>query len=53
MQVVSKYRKIIEDVFFPTRGFGQARLAVSKKAISEYKSVIGYWSLVIGSTNNQ
>jgi len=38
-QVAAKYKKIIEDQFFPTRGYGQAKLSVAKKAITEYKKV--------------
>lgn len=38
-QVAAKYKKIIEDEFFPARGFGKARLSVAKKAITEYKKV--------------
>jgi len=36
-QIAARYKKIIEDEFFPSRGFGKARLSVAKKAISEYK----------------
>jgi hypothetical protein len=38
-EIAKKYKKIIEDEFFPARGFGKARLSVAKKAISEYKKV--------------
>ena len=38
-QVAAKYKKIIEDEFFPARGFGRARLSGAKKAITEYKKV--------------
>jgi Family of unknown function (DUF6155) len=38
-QVAAKYKKIIEDQFFPTRGYGKAKLSVAKKAITEYKKV--------------
>ena len=38
-QVAAKYKKTIEDEFFPARGFGRARLSVAKKAITEYKKV--------------
>jgi Family of unknown function (DUF6155) len=34
-----KYKKIIEDQFFPARGYGDAKLSVAKKAISDYKKV--------------
>lgn len=39
LEVSTKYKKIIEDEFFPARGYGKARLSVAKKAISEYKKV--------------
>jgi hypothetical protein len=38
-QVAAKYKKIIEDEFFPARGYGRAKLSVAKKAITEYKKV--------------
>ncbi len=38
-QVAVKYKKIIEDEFFPTRGFGRAKLSAAKKAITEFKKV--------------
>ncbi|WP_052055974.1 DUF6155 family protein [Myxosarcina sp. GI1] len=38
-QVAAKYKKIIEDEFFPARGLGRARLSVAKKAITDYKKV--------------
>ncbi len=38
-QVADKYKKIIENEFFPNRGFGRAKLSVAKKAITEYKKV--------------
>jgi Family of unknown function (DUF6155) len=34
-----KYKRIIEDEFFPARGYGRAKLAVAKKAISDYKKI--------------
>jgi hypothetical protein len=37
--ILKKYKKIIEDEFFPEYGFGDGRLSVAKKAISEYKKV--------------
>jgi len=37
--VSNKYRKTIEDEFFPARGLGKARLAIAKKAITEFKKV--------------
>lgn len=36
---VRKYQKIIEREFFPTRGFGRARLAVARKAVTDYKKL--------------
>ncbi len=38
-QVVTKYRKIIEDEFFPSRGIGKAKLSAAKKAITEYRKI--------------
>ena len=38
-QVAAKYKKIIEDEFFPSRGLGRAKLSVAKKAITEFKKV--------------
>ncbi len=35
----NKFRKTIEYEFFPARGFGKARLAIAKKAITEFKRV--------------
>ena len=39
IEILGKYKKMIEDEFFPTRGFGKARLSVAKKAISDYRKV--------------
>ncbi len=42
-QVAAKYKKIIEDEFFPARGLGRARLSVAKKAmqrVAEVSSVV-------------
>jgi hypothetical protein len=38
-EVLNKYKKTIEDEFFPGRGFGKARLSIAKKAISDYRKV--------------
>ncbi|GBC60660.1 hypothetical protein DENIS_1617 [Desulfonema ishimotonii] len=37
--IIGKYRKIIRNEFFPSRGFGKARLSVARKAVSDYKKV--------------
>ena len=39
LQVAEKYKKIIENEFFPTRGFGKARLSVARKAVNDYKKL--------------
>lgn len=39
LQLSDKYRRIINNEFFPRRGFGRARLAIAKKAITDYKKV--------------
>ncbi len=38
-QVLNKYKKIIENEFFPTRGIGRGKLSVAKKAISDYRKI--------------
>jgi hypothetical protein len=38
-EVLKKYKSIIENEFFPSRGDGRARLSVAKKAISDFKRV--------------
>ena len=38
-EILSKYKKIIENEFFPTRGFGKLRLVNIRKAISDYKKL--------------
>ena len=38
-QVIEKYKAVIKNEFFPARGFGQARLSVARKAVSDYKKV--------------
>ncbi len=38
-QIIAKYKKVIENEFFPTRGFGKGRLAIAKKAIADYKKI--------------
>ena len=40
-QVLQKYKDIIKDEFFPTRGFGKTRLSIARKAISDYQKVSG------------
>ena len=38
-EVAEKYKSIIKHEFFPSRGFGQARLSVARKAVNDYKKV--------------
>ena len=38
-EIIAKYKKIIENEFFPTRGYGNAKLSVAKKAIADYKKI--------------
>ncbi|APB35264.1 hypothetical protein GlitD10_2919 [Gloeomargarita lithophora Alchichica-D10] len=38
-QVREKYKKIIENEFFPGRGFGKARISVAKKAVNDYQKI--------------
>ena len=37
--VRQKYKEAIEQEFFPRRGYGEARLSVARKAVSDYKKV--------------
>ena len=37
ISVLSKYKDIIENEFFPENGFNNPRLSVAKKAIAEFK----------------
>lgn len=37
--ILVKYKDIIENEFFPKSGFGNARLSVAKKAITEFKKI--------------
>ena len=39
--VLEKYKKLIENEFFPSRGFGKLRIKSVKKAISDYKKISG------------
>jgi len=38
-QVIEKYKAIIKNEFFPAHGFGEARLSIARKAVSDYKKV--------------
>lgn len=38
-QVVAKYKKIIEDEFFPKRGMGRGRISVAKKAVTDFGKI--------------
>ncbi len=38
-EVRAKYKKIIENQFFPTGGIGKAKLSVAKKAVTDYKKI--------------
>jgi len=38
-EILSKYKKIIENEFFPVRGFGKLRLSNIRKALSDYKKL--------------
>jgi hypothetical protein len=38
-EILANYKKIIENEFFPSRGFGKLRLANIRKAISDYKKL--------------
>jgi hypothetical protein len=44
--VIEKYKAIIKNEFFPARGFGEARLSVARKAISDYRKICRTKSLL-------
>ncbi|MFZ0255535.1 MAG: DUF6155 family protein [Gammaproteobacteria bacterium] len=37
--ILEKYKNIIRNEFFPTRGFGKARLSVARKAVNDLRKV--------------
>lgn len=39
-EVLEKYKKIIENEFFPARGFGKLRFSVANKAIIDFTKVV-------------
>lgn len=44
--ILIKYKAIIENEFFPSKGNGKARLSVAKKAITEFKKISSDKSLI-------
>ena len=41
LKLLEKYKKIIQNVFFPERGLGNARLSVARKAVTDFKKLSG------------
>jgi hypothetical protein len=39
LEVLEKYKKIVQNEFFPSRGFGKLRLSVARKAVNEFKKI--------------
>ncbi|MFZ5945299.1 MAG: DUF6155 family protein [Bacillota bacterium] len=39
VEILAKYKKIVENEFFPERGFGRLRYSVLKKAVSDFKKI--------------
>jgi hypothetical protein len=37
--LIEKHRAIIQKEFFPSRGFGRARLSIARKAVTDYKKL--------------
>ncbi len=35
--LLARYKSVIQQEFFPARGYGQARLSVARRAIADYK----------------
>lgn len=46
LSVFIKHKDIIENEFFPENGFGDARLSVAKKAITEFKKICSEKALI-------
>lgn len=38
-ELCEKYKRIIKNEFFPTRGYGKARLSIAKKAVMDFKKI--------------
>jgi len=38
-ELLAKYKAAIQHEFFPARGYGQARLSIARKAITDYKRI--------------
>ena len=38
-ELCEKYKKIIQNEFFPERGFGKARLSVARGAVTDFKKI--------------
>ncbi len=38
-ELLEKYKAMIKREFFPARGFGEPRLSIARKAVTEYKKV--------------
>lgn len=38
-EIYEKYKKLIKDEFFPTRGYGKCRLSKAEKAISDFRKL--------------
>lgn len=51
VQVIDKYKAQIKHEFFPARGYGDARLSLARKAVTDYKkvssSVVGLIDLML------
>jgi hypothetical protein len=39
LQLLDKYKSVIKREFFPSRGYGAARLSVARKAITDYQKI--------------
>lgn len=43
----AKYKKIIRDEFFPSRGFGKMRLSIARQAINDFKKICTKPNLIV------
>ena len=39
IEILEKYKKIVQNEFFPLRGFGKLKLSVARKAVNDFKKI--------------
>ena len=41
LEIFNQYKFIIKNQFFPNRGHGRAKLSIARKAVTDYKKIVG------------